>query len=61
MSGEANRSRDDAIKKIVWFIHRSPKKGACHGRRATQERHRLDRENMAPLSWFPWEGMGEAG
>lgn len=27
MSGEANRSRDDAIKKIVCFTHRSPKKG----------------------------------
>ena len=42
MSGEANRSRDDAIKKTVCFTHRSPKKGAHHSIRTIQEGHRLE-------------------
>lgn len=47
MSGEASRSRDDAIKKIVCFTHRSPKKGAHHGMRARQEGHRLEGKHGA--------------
>ena len=42
MSGEANRSRDDAIKKTVCFTHRSPKKGAHHSMKTIQEGHRLE-------------------
>lgn len=47
MSGEASRSRDDAIKKIVCFTHRSPKKGAHHRTRARQEGHRLEGKHGA--------------
>lgn len=63
MSGEANRSRDDAVKKIVCFTHRSPKKGAHHGMRATRKDRGWTgkRENMAPSLWFPGEGLGKAG